>query len=93
MSSIATLTVEQLRSARAALRWSINDLSEKAGVSIRTIKMVEGTGGEPKCKPKTLDKLRVALESAGIEFIGTPNDAPGIRIHGGGSNGCLVLDT
>jgi len=78
---MATVTVEQLRSARAALRWSINDLSEQAGVSIRTIKMVEANEGEPKCRPQTLDKLRVTLEAAGIEFIGSPDDAPGIRIH------------
>ena len=70
-----------MRSARAALRWSINDLSEKAGVSIRTIKMVEANEGEPKCKPQTLDKLKMALEAAGIEFIGATDDAPGIRIH------------
>lgn len=81
MNRKATLTVEQLRSARAALRWSINDFSEKSGVSIRTIKMVEANEGEPTCRPQTLHKLRVTLESAGIEFIGTPDDAPGIRIH------------
>lgn len=81
MSSGATIIVEQLRSARSALRWSINELSEKAGVSIRTIKTVEADEGEPKCRPKTLDKLRTTLESAGIEFIGTPDGAPGILIH------------
>jgi hypothetical protein len=26
--------------------------------------------------------LKATLEAAGIEFIGTPDDAPGIRIHG-----------
>jgi hypothetical protein len=26
--------------------------------------------------------IKTALEAAGIEFIGTPEDAPGIRIHG-----------
>ncbi len=25
--------------------------------------------------------IKSALEAAGIEFIGTPGDAPGIRIH------------
>ena len=25
--------------------------------------------------------IKSALEAAGIEFIGTPTDAPGIRIH------------
>lgn len=26
------------------------------------------------------DNVQFVLESAGVEFIGTPNDAPGIRI-------------
>jgi hypothetical protein len=26
-------------------------------------------------------KIQTTLEAAGIEFIGTPDDAPGIRIH------------
>ena len=29
----------------------------------------------------TLDKIKAALESAGIEFIGTPEDGPGIRLR------------
>lgn len=31
-----------------------------------------------------MQKIQTALEAAGIEFIGTPNDAPGIRIHAQG---------
>lgn len=73
--------VQQLRSARAALRWSIDDLSAASSVSVRTIKMVEAHDGAPQCKPATLEKLIGTFEVSGIEFIGTPEDGPGIRIR------------
>jgi transcriptional regulator with XRE-family HTH domain len=75
------IIVEQLRAARAALRWSIENLSETSNVSVRTIKMVEASDGVPRCKAGTLRKLIIAYEAAGIEFIGTPEDGPGVRIR------------
>jgi len=78
---LAMLTVQQIRAARAALRWSIKDLSDASGVSIRTIKMIEARAENPQGRNSTLESIRNAIESAGIEFIGTPEDAPGIRIH------------
>jgi len=74
------VTVQQLRSARAALKWSIEQLSTASNVSVRTIKMIEANDGKPQCRPSTTAKLISALESAGIEFIGSPDDRPGIRI-------------
>jgi hypothetical protein len=35
----------------------------------------------PKTTRANLLALKDTLEAAGIEFIGTPEDAPGIRIH------------
>ena len=75
------LKVQQIRAARAALRWSIKDLSVASGVSVRTIKMIEARAENPQGRNATIESIRNALETAGIEFIGTPEDAPGIRIH------------
>ncbi len=75
------LTVHQIRAARAALRWSIKDLSDASGISVRTIKMIEARAEKPQGRDVTIESIRNAIESAGIEFIGTPEDAPGIRIH------------
>ena len=75
------IIVEQLRSARTALRWSIEELAGRSSVSVRTIKMVEANDGIPQCKTATTEKLVSALQSAGIEFIGSPDDGPGIRIR------------
>ncbi len=75
------LTSAQIRSARAALGWSAQDLAEKSGVVRRTIASIEAQAGVPGANSSTLHKIQTALEAAGIEFIGSPDDAPGIRIH------------
>ena len=71
----------QIRAARIALRWSVEELASQSGVSVRTIKRMEAVDGTPNSTIPNLNSVKSALESAGIEFIGTPDDAPGIRIH------------
>ena len=71
----------QTSSARHARRWTVSDLAANAGVSVNTIKRIEVDEGVPSTMARNLMTVRSALESAGIEFIGTPDDAPGIRIH------------
>lgn len=75
------VTGNQLRIARFALRWSVQRLSEETSVPLRTIKRIEAEDSIPSTSANTIHTLQAALESAGIEFIGTPEDAPGIRIH------------
>lgn len=71
----------QIRAARNALCWSIENLSEATGVSVRTIIRYEDVDGVPANRSGNLEKLVTALEFAGIKFIGTPDDGPGIRIY------------
>lgn len=75
------VTAEQIRAARNALRWTIEVLSRQSGVSIRALKMIEQNEGQLTNRISTIEKIQTALEAAGIEFIGAPGDAPGIRIH------------
>ena len=75
------VTGMQIRAARHALKWTFEQLSNESSVSLRTLKSVERFDGIPNCRTATLEKIRKAFEAAGIEFIGTPEDAPGIRIH------------
>ena len=79
------MNVQQIRAARAALRWSIEELADASDVSVRTIKTIETGPETPASKQSTLNKLQECFEAAGIEFIGTPDDGPGIRIHRTGS--------
>ncbi len=71
----------QIRGGRAALGWSASQLGEKAGLSLRTIQTAEAEGGPNKIRKSSILAIKATLEAAGIEFIGTPDDAPGIRIH------------
>lgn len=75
------ITGVQIRTARTALRWSVSELAETSGVSTSTIKRIEAIDGPSVSTRANLAAIRAALESAGIEFIGTQDDAPGIRIH------------
>ena len=74
------LTVEQLKMARSALGWSIQILAETSLVSARTIKRIESEGLIEKVTPANIKLLRETLEAAGIEFIGAPDDGPGVRL-------------
>lgn len=75
------ITGLQIRAARGALGWSASQLAEKAGVALRTIARFEETDGIPPSRTNTLVDVVKTLEAAGIEFIGTPDDGPGIRLH------------
>lgn len=75
------LTGVQIRMARAALNLSADGLAEKAGVASKTIRRIEASEGLPSSSARTIAQIQSALEAAGIEFIGSPEDAPGIRIH------------
>ena len=69
----------QIRAARAALGWSAQDLARISGVGHRTIMRIEASEGIPGGRISTLLDLKTALERAGIEFVGSPDDRPGIR--------------
>jgi ribosome-binding protein aMBF1 (putative translation factor) len=74
------ITGGQMRAARAALRWSVQELAHKAGVSTQTIKRFEVVEGIPQSRTQTLLNIKSALEAGGIEFVGTSSDRPGILI-------------
>jgi transcriptional regulator with XRE-family HTH domain len=74
------ITGSQIRAARAALRWSAEELAQRAKVGIQTIKRFEAVEGMPPSRSLTLNAVQRALEAEGVEFIGTPEDRPGIRI-------------
>jgi transcriptional regulator with XRE-family HTH domain len=77
------ITGTQIRSARAALAWSVQDLADRAEVAAKTIMRIEAVVGVPQSRTGTLLAIQAALEAAGIEFIGTPEEGPGIRLWPG----------
>jgi transcriptional regulator with XRE-family HTH domain len=71
----------QIRAARALLRWSAAELAEISGIGVATIRRLELVDGVPSSNARTLVALQQTLEAAGIEFIGSPEDAPGVRLR------------
>ena len=74
------ITSEQIRAARALTRITVSQLSGSAGVGVATIKRLEAVDGVPPAQARTLSALQKALESAGVEFIGSPTQNPGVRL-------------
>lgn len=74
------VTGTQLRAARGALGWPVSELAKRSKVGTATIVRYETSQGVPASRKQNLQKIKSALEAAGIEFIGTPSDRPGIRI-------------
>ena len=70
-----------IRAARGLLGLSSRQLSVQCGVSWATIKRFEEAEGIPPSRSGTLERVKVALEDAGIEFIGDPVRSPGVRLR------------
>ena len=75
------LIPEQIRAARAVLGWSAAELAKESGLSLRTIQTLENSDNSKNLRKSSLLALRFALEAAGIEFTGTPEDLPGVRMN------------
>ena len=78
---LSMLTGAQVRSARHAVKWTVHELATAASLSVSTVKRIEVADGLPSTSVQNLMSIKNALEAAGVEFIGTPDDGPGIRIH------------
>ncbi len=78
--NINMITSEQIRGARAMLRWSAKQLAEQAGLSWPTVQRMESTQGVPSGLSKNLELVQRALEGAGIIFIDEDDEGPGVRL-------------
>ena len=77
---------EQLRAARALLRWEQSTVAARAGISVETVKRLERLDGPiVAVKVATIEAIRRAFEAAGIEFI-DPEEGkrgPGVALKWG----------
>jgi hypothetical protein len=74
------ITSCQIRAARALINWSALLLAEHSGVGVATIRRMELAPSVPSSNAQTLDLVRKTLEKQGVEFIGSPDDRPGVRL-------------
>lgn len=67
----------QCKMARVALNLGIRDLAKLSKVAPATISRLEA--GE-ELKPRTVEAIQGALETAGVEFIAENGGGPGVRL-------------
>jgi transcriptional regulator with XRE-family HTH domain len=72
------ISSEQVRAARALLRWEQRDLAEASKVSLPSIKRLETAHGTLAAQERTVEAIRAAIDAAGVEF--TNDDQPGVRL-------------
>ena len=75
------LTGLQIRAARALLRWSLATLAKRAEINVNTVIKFEKADGIPSANLRTIEAIKKTLEAQGIEFVGTQDDAPGVRLR------------
>ena len=75
------ITSAQIRGARGLLNWSRKDLAKHSGISFASMMRLESFEGVPASNFKTLEAIKNAFEEAGIEFVGAPEDGPGVRLR------------
>ena len=62
------------------LRVTASELGQASGIGVATIRRFELMSGVPTGSARSLAAIQTALEQMGIEFIGSPNDKPGVRL-------------
>lgn len=75
------ITSCQIRAARALVNWSAKDLAEKSGLGVATIRRMELSESIPSSNAQTLNLVRITMEAVGVEFVGSPDDGPGVRLY------------
>jgi transcriptional regulator with XRE-family HTH domain len=74
------ISVKLMRAARSLLGWSQSELAARAGLSLPTVKRLEGEFG-PNVSEAARKKLQRAVENAGVQFIEENGGGPGVRLR------------
>ena len=76
---VPMVTPAQCRAARGLLNWKQQDLAHEAGIGIVTVRQLEAGASEPR--RATLEVVRRAFESAGVEFIDNHGGREGVSFR------------
>jgi len=75
------MTGNQIKAARALAGLEQAEVALRAGLSINTVRNMEATGTAiVRVRLDTFNKLRGALESAGVEFLAENGGGAGVRL-------------
>lgn len=74
------ITSAQIRAARQMAKITAADLASISGIGVATIRRYELMDGVPSGNARSVEAIKKALESLGVEFIGSPDQDPGVRL-------------
>ena len=74
------ISSRQIKAARALLSWKGQDLADKSGVGVATLRRYEAQDGIPNANKFVIKAIKTCLEEAGIIFSGDPLTDPGIKL-------------
>ena len=77
MARTAPISTAQIRAARGLLKWTQATLAHRAAVSTVTLNMIENETVRPR--DATLDAIRRALETGGVQFLEEGGAGVGVR--------------
>lgn len=80
-SSRILLVSAQIRAARALVRWTAEDLAQVSGVGVSTIRRAELAESLTTLTMANDQAIRLALETAGVDFINDDKGGPGVRLR------------
>ena len=75
------VTAAQLRAARALLKIEQQDLCARSGVSIATLRRMEGAEGAVRGNYENVTAVVRELEAAGADFIPENGGGAGVRLR------------
>jgi len=75
---------DQVRAGRALLRWSAQDLADRANLGVATVQRVENEEDAASNAKSTLDAIKYAFFTAGVSFLDEDRDGGiGVRMQSG----------
>ena len=75
------ISSRQIKSARMLLGWKGQDLADKSGVGITTLRRYEAQDGIPSANKFVINAIKTCLEEEGIVFSGDPVKSPGVSLN------------
>ena len=75
------ISSKQIKAARALLGWKGQDLADRSGVGVTTLRRYETQEGIPNSNASVIKAIKDCLEEAGIVFSGDPVKSPGVLLN------------
>jgi len=75
------ISSKQIKAARMLLGWKGQDLADKSGVGVATLRRYETQEGVPNANASVLKAIKDCLEDAGVAFSGDPIKNPGVSLN------------